>query len=111
MANLGERFQMHEVEELMRVPELDPEGRIKYEGKLRWLLDGDGAVVIQPSWNVNERWHVARTTSYSIETAARFDQIRGQVQVALQSIIQAGFTSLCACCVPSSSSQGKTIYC
>ena len=32
MGNLGERFQMHEIEELMRVPELDADGRIKYEG-------------------------------------------------------------------------------
>ena len=34
MANLGERFEMHEVEELMRVPEIDAEGQINYEGEL-----------------------------------------------------------------------------
>jgi hypothetical protein len=32
MANLGERFEMHEVEELMRVPEIDADGQISYEG-------------------------------------------------------------------------------
>lgn len=32
MANLGERFEAHEVEELMRVPEADVEGQINYEG-------------------------------------------------------------------------------
>ena len=32
MANLGERFNMQEVEEMMRVPEVDAEGNIKYSG-------------------------------------------------------------------------------
>jgi len=36
MANLGERFEGHELEEMMRVPEIDVEGQVNYQDLIRF---------------------------------------------------------------------------